>query len=156
MNKNLIVVSALGFAFALGACEKAPEAPKYTAEDLKAVDLEFSAYSKEHGAYAAFDKYYADDAVGLSGGSQPLIGHDAAISPLKGFPGELTWYPVAADIAKSGDLGYTWGRYVVSYQNAEGETVTGHGKYISIWKLQADGTWKAVVDGGNENPPPEE
>jgi len=153
MKQHLIFVPAFGAALLLGACD---QAPKYTADDLKAVDLEFSDYSKAHGYYEAFSTYMAEDAVGMSDGSQPFIGREAIVAPMEGGTGELLWYPVAADIAKSGDLGYTWGRYTYTGQNAEGETVVSHGKYITVWKLQGDGTWKAVLDGGNTNPPPPE
>ncbi len=30
-----------------------------------------------------------------------------------------------------------------------------YGKYVTIWKKQADGTWKFVVDVGNKSPAPE-
>jgi len=149
MRQIPIVIALL----ALGACD---QGPNYTAEDLKAVDLEFSDYSKAHGYYEAFSTYLAEDAVGFSDGSQPFIGRDAIVAPMEGGAGELLWYPVAADIAKSGDLGYTWGRYTFSISDEAGEMQVSHGKYITVWKLQEDGTWKAVLDGGNTNPPPEE
>ena len=119
-----------------------------------AMEQEFANYSKEHGFYEAFSSYLAKDAVTLNGGSQPAVGLDAVLANMEGGTGELLWAPIAADISKSGDLGYTWGRYTFTSTNDAGETQTSHGKYMSVWKLQDDGTWKVVLDGGNSNPPP--
>ena len=35
------------------------------------------------------------------------------------------------------------------------QSVVRHGKYVTIWKKQADGSWKFVVDIGNPSSPPE-
>ncbi len=66
------------------------------------------------------------------------------------------WTPLAGDISSSGDLGYTWGRYIYSVPDEDGIRQISHGKYMTVWKRQADGGWKAVLDGGNPNPPPRE
>jgi len=59
-----------------------------------------------------------------------------------------------ADMAASGDLGYTYGTYVFTSKNKEGKLVASYGKYTSIWKKQKDGQWKVVVDMGNSSPEP--
>ena len=66
----------------------------------------------------------------------------------------LTWTPVHAEMAASGDLGYTYGNYVYTAKNKEGKSVTSYGKYTSIWKKQKGGAWKVVVDMGNSSPDP--
>jgi len=118
-------------------------------------EREFAQYSKDHGYYEAFATYLSKDAVALNGGTQPAVGLDAVLANMEGGTGELLWAPIAADISKSGDLGYTWGRYTFTSIDKDGQTQTSHGKYMSVWKLQADGSWKVVLDGGNSNPPPE-
>ena len=137
----------------LAACDQKQKA---TVDDLMAVDSEFSDHSAANGYYAAFAEYLADDAVALNGGSQPVIGRENIIATMADAPegAQLVWTPVAGDIAASGDLGYTWGRYVFMSPDEDGEVQTSHGKYFTVWKLQEDGTWKAVLDGGNPNPPP--
>jgi ketosteroid isomerase-like protein len=59
----------------------------------------------------------------------------------------LEWRPVAADIAKSGDLGCTVGEATIRSLNQ-------YSKYLTIWKRQADKRWKFVADGGNLRPAP--
>ncbi len=150
---NLLKTTAILFPLALTACD---QGPNMTAEDLMEVEREFAQYSLDHGFYEAFATHLSEDAVTLNSGSQPTIGIEEALARLEGGQGELFWYPVGADVAKSGDLGYTWGRYTFTGTNEAGETVVSHGKYMSVWKKQPDGTWKVVLDGGNDNPPPVE
>jgi ketosteroid isomerase-like protein len=66
----------------------------------------------------------------------------------------LTWTPIKAEMAASGDLGYTYGTYVYTAKNKEGKVVVNYGKYTSIWKKQKDGRWKVMVDMGNSSPDP--
>jgi ketosteroid isomerase-like protein len=54
-----------------------------------------------------------------------------------------------ADISASGNLGYTYGLFNIHTTSGN---LLGRGKYITIWKKQTDGTWKYVLDGGNEGP----
>ena len=152
---NIFKMAILIIFLTLTACDQKPTA---MVEDLMAVDTEFSEFSRANGAYAAFAAYLADDAVALNAGQQPLVGRENVIATMTGYPegAELVWTPIAGDIAASGDLGYTWGRYVYSTPGEDGGRIENHGKYMTIWKLQDDGTWKAVLDGGNTNPPPGE
>jgi ketosteroid isomerase-like protein len=57
----------------------------------------------------------------------------------------MSWKPKGGFLAKSNDLGYTYGVYKI---------ITGDsaltGTYLSIWRKQKDGTWKVVLDTGNQ------
>ena len=59
---------------------------------------------------------------------------------------QLTWYPVLADVAQSGDLGYTTGPWTM-LQNGQPQAT---GEYVTVWRKQPDGQWKFVVDMGIE------
>lgn len=101
--------------------------------------------------------YYADDAVELPNGADALQGKES-IAKTMGFldqkDNHLTWKPVSADMAASGDLGYTWGTYEFRATDKDGKPIVDHGKYTSIWKKQSDGKWKVVLDMGNASSPP--
>ena len=58
----------------------------------------------------------------------------------------LAWYPVLADVAQSGDLGYTTGPWTL-LQNDRPQTA---GEYVTVWRKQPDGQWKFAVDMGIE------
>ncbi len=124
---------------------------------LMAVDARFAALVAEKG-FAAFAEFFADDAVYLPMYEPLLEGREAIMSsfrPLIDDPTvRLTWKPLRADIAKSGDLGWTTGSYEVTAKDKAGDTFVRHGKYVTIWRKQADGAWKAVLDGGNPDEPP--
>ena len=52
------------------------------------------------------------------------------------------WTPVTAVSSKSGDVGYTRGRYNIGVPNG----TTQQGDYLRVWRRDADGTWRVVVD----------
>jgi ketosteroid isomerase-like protein/predicted enzyme related to lactoylglutathione lyase len=125
-------------------------------EALFQTDLEFAQTSVEKGAAEAFYQYLTDDALQLPNNAEPVVGRDKIRESMKKAPEALlTWKPKKAEVAQSGDLGYTWGTYEVKTQNPNGEENIRYGKYLNIWKKQADGKWKVAVDMGNSSPPPE-
>ncbi|MFZ0796298.1 MAG: DUF4440 domain-containing protein [Terriglobales bacterium] len=66
---------------------------------------------------------------------------------------KITWHPNKAGIARSGDLGYTSGTYEMSFKDASGKTISDKGKYLMVWKKQADATWKVLFDTSNSDLP---
>ena len=144
---------------ALAGCATAPRCDEVVArarEALLAADSDFSRRSAEKGAAPAFYDFMAPEAVSLTAGEPPVRGREAIRDGLAGLaPGALTWRPLAADASCSGDLGYTWGTYEFRGAGPDGQPKVGYGKYMTVWKKQADGTFKAVLDGGNSSPPPQ-
>ena len=67
----------------------------------------------------------------------------------------LIWRPIFASIARSADLGYTTGpwEYKKSRDDAKPQAF---GDFITIWKRQADGLWRVVLDVGINHPQPKE
>jgi len=154
----ILLAAVVSFFLGVNYVKEGGEEDLPSVDVLLALDSEFSDYSKANGAYEAFAAYLADDAVALNGGQQPQIGRENIIATMTEIPegAELVWTPQAGDISSSGDLGYTWGRYIYSVPGEDGTRQKSHGKYMTVWKLQADGQWKVVLDGGNSNPPPDE
>jgi len=58
----------------------------------------------------------------------------------------LIWHATGAEAAKSGDLGYSTGKFDLSYTDPSGKQISDHGKYVTVWKKQKDGSWKVVRD----------
>lgn len=124
---------------------------------LMDTDREFSNASVRTGAAEAFNQYLADDALQLPAGASPLRGRGAIRDRMSEGPAfVLEWEPEEAVVSRSGDLGYTWGRYEIRFENPDGDRQTGYGKYLTVWRKGTDGSWKAIVDMGNANPPPGE
>jgi ketosteroid isomerase-like protein len=106
----------------------------------------------------AFTAVWAEDAVIFPPGGG-LVSGPAKIteewSPLLTNPdASLTWAPIKAEIAASGDLGYTYGRYESKGKSADGKPVVRTGHYVSIWRKGPDGAWKVILDIGSPDPPP--
>ncbi len=58
------------------------------------------------------------------------------------------------DLDYSGDLACEVGVYSLDIQPEAGQVIKDVGKYIVIWKKQADGSWKYAVDMFNSDFPP--
>jgi len=120
-------------------------------------DSAFSRLSEEKGAAQAFYQFLAPEATYLPMGGPPIKGREAIRIHLSaGTNGVLKWKPAEADVARSGDSGYTWGNYEFQSTGPDGQAQTNYGKYITVWRKQPDGSWKAVLDGSNLSPPPSE
>jgi hypothetical protein len=63
----------------------------------------------------------------------------------------LTWIPIRADVARSGELGYTYGTYILQLSNVD---KTG-GTYCTIWKKDKNKEWKFALSTGNDGVEPE-
>lgn len=64
----------------------------------------------------------------------------------------LSWQPQKAEVAKSADLGWTWGKYILTSKDENGVEQKSYGKYVNIWQKQIDESWKVIVDIGNSSP----
>jgi ketosteroid isomerase-like protein len=117
--------------------------------ELLHADSSFAALSVASGAKTAFLAYAAEDAISFGGGAQITQGREAIGAGFDGFPAGavLEWWPVAAQIAPSGDLGCTVGEARIS-------SLKHYSKYLTIWRRQQGGAWKFVADGGNVRPAP--
>ena len=118
-------------------------------QDLMQADRDFSALSAQKGMNRAFLDYCAAEAVLLREGSMPVEGRDAIRQLLESRPDTaftLTWEPLFARVAASGELGYTYGTFS-THSHAGGQV--SRGTYVSIWILE-NGRWKWVLDSGNQ------
>jgi len=66
---------------------------------------------------------------------------------------KLSWAPTLVEAAKSGDLGVSSGTYEFSFKDPSGKVVHDKGKYVTVWKKQADGSWKVLRDIFNSDMP---
>lgn len=126
-------------------------------EKLLQVDRDFDQATADQGV-EGWVAYFTEEGMMLPAGENLVRGKAAIreeMAPVFGDPSfSLRWSPTAAEISQSGDLGYTYGAYVATSVDKEGKSVLRYGKYVTIWKKQADGSWKAAVDIGNSSPAP--
>jgi ketosteroid isomerase-like protein len=112
-------------------------------------DAAFAAAALAGGAGPAFEAYAAPTAVAIA---NPMQFGPAALGEGHDYPAGdvLSWEPTNADVAASGDLGFTVGTAVYTSNGVP----LGYSKYLTIWQKQDTGDWKYVADGGNSRPRP--
>jgi len=127
-------------------------------DHLMALDREFDEATAARGI-DGWVEYFAPDGKMLPAGGNVIQGHEAIralMGPSFADPNfSLRWEPVYAEVSGSGDLGYTHGTFVVSHHDPDGNPVKSYGKYVSIWRKEADGSWKIVADLGTPSPAPD-
>jgi ketosteroid isomerase-like protein len=134
--------------FTLLACNNRKQAENSSV--LSETDRFYSAMSAEKGMNASFLAMFDSAGVMLRANQMPTEGFEAIKASLLSENDStfiLTWEPIFARIAASGELGYTYGTYQI--KDKETDSITGVGKYATIWLKQSDGKWKAILDTGN-------
>ena len=101
--------------------------------------------------------YWTDDAVLIFPG-QPLLEGKAAIrayvAESLNTPGfKIHWVSEKPMFSPDGKLAYMRGKNELTAPGQNGAPITVHLRGISIWRLDADGQWRCVVDMSNEEPP---
>jgi len=128
--------------------------------DIQAVKAVEAAWAKDAALKnpERFAGYYAPDAVGLFPNSPPISGRDDIQGALAGMMRDpnfaLSFQGTRAEAAKGGDMVYTVGTYSLTMSDPKDKKpVTDKGKYMTVYKKQADGTWKAEADSINSDLP---
>ena len=102
------------------------------------------------------DQFYAsiwEDAV-LLAPNAPIAEGPESFGMLFELPAvALKWQPVSANVSGSGDLGYTFGKYELSFDGPGGVRIVDNGKYMTVWKKGTDGSWKVAADMFNTSLP---
>jgi ketosteroid isomerase-like protein len=123
--------------------------PKVDADALKAslfeADRALARIAQDQGAAAAYSGALADDARLLRPGRAMIVGRQAALAVLAEDKAPLQWEPAGGGVARSGDLGYTYG--IVERREAVVESDwVKTANYMRVWRRGADGTWKLAFD----------
>jgi ketosteroid isomerase-like protein len=136
---------------------KAQQAPAATAavEQILKADADF-AQSVANKDRERFLSYVADVTTFSGGTPNELRGKDAVWKAWADFFAPdgptLTWAPIKGDVIGAGDIGFTTGRSVFRSKSADGKVSERRGQYLTVWKKQVDGSWKAIFDTGSTLP----
>lgn len=134
------------------AQEEGPDTEEVIAkakEEVLAAEAAFNAMAQEQGIKEAFVTFAAEDAA-LIRGSEVIQGKPAIEEymsrPSQFTEAKLVWKPDFVDVSSSGDLAHTWGKYTFTALDSLGENFETNGIFRTVWKRQADGSWKYVMD----------
>jgi ketosteroid isomerase-like protein len=141
-----------------GEGKKEKSAKKVNVETEQAsllnLDREFSKASVAKGLVDTYLSYIDNDVRFYREGAFPVVGKEATRSALSAKQGVMNWQPAKAGVSVSGDLGYTYGTYDFKGISADGKAAAENGGYARVWRKQANGKWKVVLDILNPAPPP--
>jgi ketosteroid isomerase-like protein len=125
--------------------------PARAARAIAKADGDFAALAKREGSAKAFrDTMDAVDGVIYGGGTQPATGSDAIYKEMGGDAPEdsaLEWQPQEIFAAKAGDMGASRGRWTATSKKPEAKSASG--SYVTVWRKNAKGEWKGLIDIGN-------
>jgi uncharacterized protein (TIGR02246 family) len=161
MLRYASLVGCVGLFALATACTNAPApAPDTREADVAAVKSLEAAWSKDAATKDAdkFASYYSDDASVLMPNAPIINGKEnikAAYKPMLADPNfALTFESTHVEASKGGDLVYSVGTYSMTMSAPKGKkAVNDKGKYLTVFKKQADGSWKAVADMINSDMP---
>ena len=106
------------------------------------------------GFMKAFLAHLSSDARVYRQDVQPVIGVDSVRAFLLRAAPLESWEPMKAEVARSVDLGYTYGSYRT--RESHGSTATEKGYYVRVWKRDATDRWLVVLDLTIPLPPGED
>src|SRR5260370_2531242 len=119
------------------------------------VDAEraFAKRASEVGVRDSFLEFFADDSIRFAEAPGPAKAFFRGMTPQPPAVVELTWTPRVGDVAASGELGYLTGP-ATRIVHRDPAPPPASLCYFSIWKRQADGTFKVFIDQGISTPEP--
>jgi ketosteroid isomerase-like protein len=123
---------------------------------VRKADADWAAAARTASA-EAWMAFYAADAVILLPNDQlasdkDLVRH--SVSRLLALPHLwVAWRPIKVTVASSGEQALLIEAYELRFGDSRGTLVSDRGRRLEIWKKQADGIWKCVVDTWNLDEP---
>jgi ketosteroid isomerase-like protein len=148
------------FVFAvLSACSQPPAQPgppAFGEEDREAIRatteeaLAIANGSQDWDEYVGV--YYAPDATVLPPNAEAVHGRTAISAFLAAFPTITMFSAELVSVEGDGDLAYVYGTYHLEMDTPDGPEADD-GKYIEVWKRQADGSWQIAYDIFNSDLP---
>jgi ketosteroid isomerase-like protein len=109
-----------------------------------------------HNSVQGWLSFYSDDAIILPPGEKictDKASREAVIKAYFALPAaSMRFQATKTEVSKAGDLGYSSGAYQFSYKDSTGKVIRETGKFNEIWKKQADGSYKCILDTWNADP----
>ena len=156
-HHKTVLLAGAALALTLSGCNKAASAGDASAVQaaLKADEKKWNDQFKSKD-FEGLISHYADDAffvapgVTANGSTEIRKAYAAALAD---HYFELSFASDKVDVAGSGDIAYARGHFSEKYQDPKSkQIVSDSGSYVTVYKKQADGSWKAVEDVASADP----
>jgi uncharacterized protein (TIGR02246 family) len=136
----------------LAGCGSVPD-PSRERQALLAADRAFDSTVAAVGL-EGWVGFFADSGRQVDAYGDFLIGRAAIRDHMRGLLTDSTrslrWAPDHAEVSGDGTLGYTWGRWTLSQRSPDSVRELGRGRYLTVWRKQTDGRWRAEADVGTD------
>jgi len=147
--KSIMITSIA--ALLLFSCGKPTVDTKAEGEKLMQISRDWSKAASS-GDVEKIVSYWNDDAVLIQPGMPMIKGRKEIRQMVEGMiktPGfKISWEPQSAEVSETGDLAYLVEKSQTTMTDSTGKSITQHTNGVTVWKKQADGSWKNVVDIG--------
>jgi ketosteroid isomerase-like protein len=149
--------------FLLAACA-APSSEARSTGTSNAAELRESVMQADRDFAADFAQRRIDgwvswfDTAGVqvtASGETPR-GHEAVRAHMRSQFGDsariLAWRPVMAEVSSDGSMAHTIGTWNFHVRGKDSAATAGTGHYLTVWRRQADRSWKVLADIGTQHP----
>jgi uncharacterized protein (TIGR02246 family) len=150
MKRFATVCATIAIALIATGCNRTRDTHDADVQELKDKEIQWNQdfVSKDPDKLAA---HYADDAILMAPGTAASSGKDAIQNALKQMVSDpalsLKFHASRVEVAKSGDIAYTQGSYTMAMTDPQTkQVINDHGSYVTTYRKEPDGTWKAVAD----------
>ena len=159
MTQHWMIPCALGLV-ALAGCSQAPPPDTREADARALREGEVAAFIKDWGGKDAgrIAAHYTDDGNVIVPNSPIMTGKEAIGKAMKDVLADPNWslamQVVQVEVSRSGDLAYARGTYVLTSTDAASKkAVREKGRFITVFRKEADGSWKAIQEISNAEAP---
>ena len=159
MTRHSSIFCTLGL-LALTGCSQSPAPDSREANARVLRDGEVAAFVKDWAGKDAdrIAAHYTDDGTVMFPNAPVMTGKDAIGKGMKDVLADPNWsltlQPVQVEVSRSGDLGYVRGTYLLTATDSPSKKVaTERGRFVTIFRKEADGSWKAVQEISNAEAP---
>ena len=142
---NRVVALAAVLAMLLAPALPVHTGPVADAGAIVAAEHAFAADVAKLGVREGFLRWLAPSSVVFRPG--PVNGRASYSAMPAGGHGLLSWQPIHAAVSAAGDMGWSTGPWIWQRDSTQRKP-DAFGDYMSVWRRQPDGTWKAVLDCG--------
>ena len=150
MRNPLLLITVLALVSLSVLAQKT--SPPSALKEMVETEQAFSKTAEVKNTRDAFMAFIADDGLLFRplavNGKKWMSEHPVPASDKHPL---LAWQPAFAGMAEAGDLGFTTGPWEFK-ADVKDEKPAGFGHFVTMWKKQADGSWKFVVDLGISHP----
>jgi uncharacterized protein (TIGR02246 family) len=158
-SKSFVLAGSAALALSVAGCARYEQKGTDVSAVKAAIKTDETKWNDQFKAkdLEALVGHYADDAYFVAPGVKPANGateirktysdglNDAAFA--------ISFSSDKIDVAGSGDMAYARGRFTEKYTDPKTQKVmTDSGSYLTVYRKQADGSWKSVEDFAAADP----